>query len=106
PTEIAFTMSEFKWIGAYDVDTRAWGIRPDLNFANWDELVARARKQPLLVGTGGVGDATHIEPAVAAASLGLPVEFVHYPGSSEMAAGMARGEIELASLAVASMGRY
>jgi tripartite-type tricarboxylate transporter receptor subunit TctC len=83
-------------IGAMVRDPNAMVLRSDLGIESFDEFVNTV--SDLRFGTQGVGSAAHTVTLMLSAITGaFPVEelnFVHYSGTSEAQAGMARGEID------------
>lgn len=106
PQEVSFNMSDFTWIGQYQKDIRAFAVRPDLPIDNWDELVEYAKSNTLLVGTPGLGSPPYKEAKLISVLADIPVDYVHYPGSSDVQAGFARKEVEAINLNFNSLMRW
>lgn len=106
PDEIRFKMSEFVWVGQYQKDIRAVGVRPDLPIKNWADLVKYGKKQSILFGTPGVGSPPYKEGQLISKVTGLPIDFVNYPGSKDAQAGIARKEFEAINLNFNSLLRW
>ena len=91
-----YNVTEMPPIGAMVRDPNAMVLRTDLGIESFDEFVDRVSE--LRFGTQGVGSAAHTVTLMLSAITGaFPVEdlnFVHYSGTSEAQAGMARGEID------------
>jgi tripartite-type tricarboxylate transporter receptor subunit TctC len=106
PKEVQLKMAEFEWIGQYTRDIRAIGIHPKMKINTWEELMERSKKKPIKFGTGGVSSSQAREGGLIAAMTGLKLRFIHYQGSKDTQAAMARGEIEMTQLSFTSMMRW
>jgi tripartite-type tricarboxylate transporter receptor subunit TctC len=106
PKEIKFRMAEFEWIGQYRKDIRAIGIHPKLAVKNWNDFMELGKKKSILFGTSGVGSPQAREAQLIAAITGLNIGLVHYQGSNDVQAGMARGEIDATSINFNSLIRW
>lgn len=98
PGEVSFKMDEFRWVGQYQKDIRAFAVRPDMSIESWDDLVEYANSKGLLVGTAGLGSPPFKEAQLIAQLSGLKFDYVHYPGSSDVQAGFARKEVDAINL--------
>ena len=91
-----YDITEMPPIGAMVRDPNAMVLRSDLGIESFGEFVDSVGD--LRFGTQGVGSAAHTVTLMLSAITGaFPVEdlnFVHYSGTSEAQAGMARGEID------------
>jgi tripartite-type tricarboxylate transporter receptor subunit TctC len=91
-----YDVTEMPPIGAMVRDPNAMVLRSDLGIESFGEFVDAVGD--LRFGTQGVGSAAHTVTLMLSAITGaFPVEdlnFVHYSGTSEAQAGMARGEID------------
>ncbi len=91
-----YDIMEMPPIGAMVRDPNAMVLRSDLEIESFGEFVDAVGD--LRFGTQGVGSAAHTVTLMLSAITGaFPVEalnFVHYSGTSEAQAGMARGEID------------
>jgi len=102
PGEIKFDVTKFEYLGMWQEDTRAIGISKFLKASTWQELVARSKQKPILVGTGGAGTSQHIDPLMIEAVSDLKLKYIHYPGSAQTAPAMGRNEVEMEVAQVAT----
>jgi tripartite-type tricarboxylate transporter receptor subunit TctC len=91
-----YDIMEMPPIGAMVRDPNAVVIRNELDIDSFEEFIQAVPE--LKFGTQGVGSAAHTVTLMMSAITGaFPVDdlsFVHYNGTSEAQAGMARGEID------------
>lgn len=93
--EMKFDCADFTWLGIYAFDTSVLVVRPELNIATWEDLVAYSQTHTLNFGTAGVGSNTHTQAAMFLEATGLPANLVHYSdGTSAVIAGFGRGEVD------------
>lgn len=105
--DVTYTLSEFDFLGSlYYADTGLM-VRADLGWETIDDMRAAAAEEPIVFGTTGVGSTAHIEGTfVYGGHLGIPVRFVHYPGTSDVMLAMARGDVQATSFGVNTAARF
>lgn len=95
-TDTTYDITEMPPVGAMVRDPNAMVLSTDLGIDSFEGFVDAVPE--LNFGTQGVGSAAHTVTLMLSAITGaFPVEdlnFVHYDGTSEAQAGMARGEID------------
>ncbi|MDI7258641.1 MAG: tripartite tricarboxylate transporter substrate binding protein [Thermodesulfobacteriota bacterium] len=96
PERVKFDPVKFQYLGMWQDDTRSIGVSNALKVNTWQELVARSKKSPILVGTGGKGTGMHVDPLMMETVSGdLKLRYIHYDGSAQVTPAMGRGEIEM-----------
>lgn len=96
--ELTYRLSEFEFIGSLYYAPTGLLVRSDLNWKTLDDMRTTAAEAPLVFGTTGHGSTAHIEGLfVYDQHLGIPVRFVHYPGTADVMLAMARGEVHATS---------
>lgn len=87
---------DFQPVGACPVAGLVLVVNPATGAANLKEFVDYARKNPVSIGTYGVGSAAHIAVAEMEKFYGIPFTPVHYRGGSPMWADLAGGSLHAA----------
>jgi tripartite-type tricarboxylate transporter receptor subunit TctC len=95
PGQVKFDPTKFIFVGMWQDDTRAIGLSNVLKANTWQELVARSKKSPIVVGTGGKGTGQHVDPLMIEAISDLKLKFIHYDGSAQVTPALGRGEVEM-----------
>ena len=95
PEKVKFDPTKFQFVGMWQEDTRAIGLSNTLKVNNWQELVARSKKSPVTVGTGGKGTGQHVDPLMLETVSDLKLKFIHYDGSAQVTPALGRGEVEM-----------
>ncbi|WP_029041548.1 Bug family tripartite tricarboxylate transporter substrate binding protein [Cucumibacter marinus] len=105
--DVAWKLSEFDFLGSlYAADTGLL-VRSDLGWETIDDMREAAGDEPIVFGTTGVGSTAHIEGLfLYDQHLGIPVRFVHYPGTSDVMLAVARGEVHATSFGVNTAANF
>ena len=103
PGQVKFDPVKFNFLGMWQEDTRAIGLSNTLKVNTWQEIVARSKQSPVLVGTGGKGTGQHVDPLMIEAIGDLKLKFIHYDGSAQVTPALGRGEVEMEVAQVATI---
>ena len=99
--EVKFDMTKFIWIGSLENDDMMIFARADAPFKSIDEIV-KAKEQPKC-GSTGVGSSDYVMSKILEETIGAKVTHVTgYPGSSEIAIALERGEVACMGLTIAT----
>lgn len=94
-------LRRFHWIGAAEKDDMKLFIRSDAPFNSVHELV-KAKQAPRC-GSTGVGSSDFVMSNLLEETVGAKIEnILGYPGSSEIALAMERGEVQCMGLTIAT----
>ncbi len=99
---VRYDLAKFTWIGtAAPVNLTLW-MRKGAGIRNWDELKSSTKE--IVIGGLTAGSSTTVTPLLLAKYQGLKLRVISgYPGSSEAALAMERGEIDGTISQAASM---
>jgi tripartite-type tricarboxylate transporter receptor subunit TctC len=99
--EVQFDLPKFLWIGSLENDDMMLFARADAPFKSVGDIV-RA-KEPPKCGSTGVGSSDYVMSKILEETIGAKVNHVvGYPGSSEIALAMERGEVLCMGLTIAT----
>lgn len=99
--EVKFDLRRFHWIGAAEKDDMKLFMRSDAPYKSVHDLV-RAKQAPRC-GSTGVGSSDFVMSNLLEETIGAKIEnILGYPGSSEIALALERGEVQCMGLTVAT----
>jgi tripartite-type tricarboxylate transporter receptor subunit TctC len=99
--EVQFDLPKFQWIGSLENDDMMLFGRADASFKSIGDIV-RA-KEPPKCGSTGVGSSDYVMSKILEETIGAKVIHVTgYPGSSEIAIAMERGEVACMGLTIST----
>ena len=99
--EVQFDLPKFQWIGSLENDDMMLFGRADASFKSMGDIV-RA-KEPPKCGSTGVGSSDYVMSKILEETIGAKVIHVTgYPGSSEIAIAMERGEVACMGLTIST----
>jgi len=99
--EVQFDLPKFQWIGSLENDDMLLFGRADAAFKSIGDIV-RA-KEPPKCGSTGVGSSDYVMSKILEETIGAKVTHVTgYPGSSEIAIALERGEVACMGLTIAT----
>jgi len=99
--EVQFDLTKFQWIGSLENDDMAMFGRADAPFKSMQDIV-RA-KEPPKCGTTGVGGSDYVLSKILEETIGAKISHVAgYPGSSEIAIAVERGEVVCQGLTIST----
>jgi tripartite-type tricarboxylate transporter receptor subunit TctC len=96
---VPYDIKKWGYIGQIAFTAPGFSIRSDLKLWSFWDAVKRSKEKPIIIGTAGYGDGTHLHPLFTKLFLerkGKEVNFkyVHFKGYTEARASMARREVE------------
>lgn len=99
--EVKFDLLKMNWIGSLENDDMMIFMRSDAPFKSIQEVVKA--KEPPKCGSTGVGSSDHVMSKILEETIGAKVTHVlGYPGSSEIAIAVERGEVACMGLTVST----
>jgi len=99
--EVKFDLRKFNWIGAAEKDDMMMFARADAPFKSIDDVI-RA-KEPPRCGSTGVGSSDYVMSRILEETVGAKFNNVlGYPGSSEIALALERGEVMCMGLTIST----
>jgi tripartite-type tricarboxylate transporter receptor subunit TctC len=99
--EVQFDLPKFQWIGSLENDDMMLFARADAPFKSMSEIV-RSSELPKC-GSTGVGSSDYVMSKILEETIGAKVQHVTgYPGSSEIAIAMERGEVQCMGLTIST----
>ena len=99
--EVQFDLTKFQWIGSLENDDMMMFGRADAPFKSMQDIV-RA-KEPPKCGTTGVGGSDYVLSKILEETIGAKISHVAgYPGSSEIAIAVERGEVVCQGLTIST----
>jgi len=99
--EAKFDLTKFNWIGSLENDDMLLFARADAPFKSIGDII-RAKELPKC-GSTGVGSSDYVMSKILEETIGMKVNHVTgYPGSSEIALAMERGEVACMGLTIAT----
>lgn len=99
--EAKFDLTKFQWIGSLENDDMIMFARADAPFKTIADII-RAKELPKC-GSTGVGSSDYVLSKILDETVGMKVAHVTgYPGSSEIALAMERGEVACMGLTIAT----
>jgi tripartite-type tricarboxylate transporter receptor subunit TctC len=99
--EVKFDLTKFNWIGSLENDDMIMFARADAPFKSVADIIRS--KEPPKCGSTGVGSSDYVMSKILDETVGMKVGHVTgYPGSSEIALAMERGEVACMGLTIAT----
>ena len=99
--EVQFDLPKFQWIGSLENDDMLLFARADAPFKSMSEIV-RAKQTPKC-GSTGIGSSDYVVSKILNETIGAKIEhIVGYPGSSEIALALERGEVQCMGLTIST----
>jgi tripartite-type tricarboxylate transporter receptor subunit TctC len=99
--EVKFDLPKFQWIGSLENDDMLLFGRADAPFKSMGDIV-RAKEAPKC-GSTGVGSSDYVMSKILEETIGAKINHVTgYPGSSEIALAMERGEVLCMGLTIST----
>lgn len=99
--EVHFDLPKFQWIGSLENDDMMLFSRADAPFKSMSEIV-RTKESPKC-GSTGVGSSDYVMSKILEETIGAKIQHVTgYPGSSEIAIAMERGEVLCMGLTIST----
>jgi tripartite-type tricarboxylate transporter receptor subunit TctC len=99
--EVKFDLPKFQWIGSLERDDMMIFMRSDAPYKSIHDVVKA--KEPPKCGSTGVGSSDYVMSKVLEETIGAKVTHVTgYPGSSEIAIAVERGEVACMGLTVST----
>jgi tripartite-type tricarboxylate transporter receptor subunit TctC len=99
--EVKFDLTKMSWIGSLENDDMVIFARADAPFKSVDDII-KARELPKC-GSTGVGSSDYVMSKILDETVGAKVNHVTgYPGSSEIAIALERGEVQCMGLTIAT----
>jgi tripartite-type tricarboxylate transporter receptor subunit TctC len=99
--EVQFDLPKFLWIGSLENDDMMIFGRADASFKSIGDIVKA--KEPPKCGSTGVGSSDYVMSKILEETIGAKVTHVTgYPGSSEIAIALERGEVACMGLTIAT----
>jgi tripartite-type tricarboxylate transporter receptor subunit TctC len=99
--EVQFDMAKFHWIGSLENDDMMMFGRADAPYKSMGDIV-RA-KEPPKCGSTGVGSSDYVVSKILDETIGAKVTHITgYPGSSEIALALERGEVSCMGLTIST----
>ena len=99
--EVQFDLAKFQWIGSLENDDMMLFARTDAPYKSISDII-KAKEQPKC-GSTGVGSSDYVMSKVLEDTIGAKVTHVTgYPGSSEIAIAVERGEVSCMGLTIAT----
>jgi tripartite-type tricarboxylate transporter receptor subunit TctC len=89
---IKFDLTKFSWIGSPIAYPIVLAIRSDLPYKNFSDLLKA--KEPIYLGSTGVGLVDSYFPLILSDYLGLKVKIIQYKGGSEIYLAIERKELD------------
>lgn len=90
--EVKFDMRKFHWIGSAEKDDMMIFMRADAPYKSMGDVVKA--KEPPRCGSTGVGSSDYVMSRILEETIGAKINnIVGYPGSSEIALALERGEV-------------
>jgi tripartite-type tricarboxylate transporter receptor subunit TctC len=99
--EVQFDLARFQWIGSLENDDMMLFARADAPYKSIAEIIKA--KDPPKCGSTGVGSSDYVMSKVLEDTIGAKVTHVTgYPGSSEIAIAVERGEVSCMGLTIST----
>jgi tripartite-type tricarboxylate transporter receptor subunit TctC len=99
--EVQFDLPKFQWIGSLENDDMMMFARADAPFKSVHDII-KAKELPKC-GSTGVGSSDYVMSKILEETVGAKVNHVTgYPGSSEIAIAMQRGEVACMGLTIST----
>ena len=99
--EVKFDLTKMNWLGSLENDDMVLFARADAPFKSIDDII-KAKELPKC-GSTGVGSSDYVMSKILDETVGAKVNHVTgYPGSSEIAIALERGEVQCMGLTIAT----
>ena len=99
--EVKFDLTKFIWIGSLENDDMMLFARADAPFKSVDEIIKA--KDSAKCGSTGVGSSDYVMSKILEETVGAKISHVTgYPGSSEIAIALERGEVQCMGLTIST----
>ena len=99
--EVKFDVRQFRWIGASEKDDMMLFIRADAPFKSIGDIVKA--KEPPRCGSTGFGSTDYVMSRILEETVGAKINnIIGYPGSSEIALALERGEVICMGLTIST----
>ena len=99
--EVKFDITKMNWIGSVENDDMVLFARADAPFKSVDDII-KAKELPKC-GSTGVGSSDYVMSKILDETVGAKVNHVTgYPGSSEIAIALERGEVQCMGLTIST----
>jgi tripartite-type tricarboxylate transporter receptor subunit TctC len=99
--EVKFDLRKFSWIGAAEKDDMMIFSRADAPYKSVGDIIKA--KEPPRCGSTGVGSSDYVMSRILEETVGAKINnIVGYPGSSEIALAMERGEVVCMGLTIST----
>jgi tripartite-type tricarboxylate transporter receptor subunit TctC len=99
--EVKFDLRKFIWLGSLENDDMMLFARADAPFKSIDDIIKS--KEPPKCGSTGVGSSDYVMSKILEETIGAKVTHVTgYPGSSEIALAVERGEVQCMGLTIST----
>lgn len=99
--EVKFDLQNFHWIGSLEKDDMTIFMRADAPYKSIRDVVKA--KEPAKCGSTGAGSSDYVMSKILEETIGAKVNHVlGYPGSSEIAVALERGEVACMGLTVST----
>ncbi|MGH7809186.1 MAG: Bug family tripartite tricarboxylate transporter substrate binding protein, partial [Candidatus Binatia bacterium] len=99
--EVKFDLTKMHWIGSLENDDMMLFARSDAPFKSIDDII-KSKELPKC-GSTGVGSSDYVMSKILEETVGAKVNHVTgYPGSSEIAIALERGEVQCMGLTIAT----
>jgi tripartite-type tricarboxylate transporter receptor subunit TctC len=99
--EVKFDLTKIQWIGSLENDDMVIFARNDAPFKSVDDII-KAKELPKC-GSTGVGSSDYVMSKILEDTVGAKVNHVTgYPGSSEIAIALERGEVQCMGLTIST----
>ncbi|HEU4341731.1 MAG TPA: tripartite tricarboxylate transporter substrate binding protein [Candidatus Binatia bacterium] len=99
--EVQFDLPKFQWIGSLENDDMMLFGRADAPYKSIKDIISA--KEPPKCGSTGVGSSDYVMSKILEETIGAKVNHVTgYPGSSEIAIALERGEVSCMGLTIAT----
>jgi tripartite-type tricarboxylate transporter receptor subunit TctC len=99
--EVKFDLTKMHWLGSLENDDMVIFARSDAPFKSVDDVI-KAKELPKC-GSTGVGSSDYVMSKILEETVGAKVSHVTgYPGSSEIAIALERGEVQCMGLTIAT----
>ncbi|MBI4528810.1 MAG: tripartite tricarboxylate transporter substrate binding protein [Deltaproteobacteria bacterium] len=100
-SEVKFDLPKFQWIGSLEKDDMMLFIRADAPYKSIRDVVKA--KEPPKCGSTGAGSSDYVMSKILEETIGAKINHVlGYPGSSEIALAVERGEVACQGLTVST----
>jgi len=99
--DVKFDLLKFQWIGSLENDDMMLFRRADAPYKSIHDIVKA--KEPPKCGSTGVGSSDYVMSKILTETIGAKIDYVTgYPGSSEIALALERGEVMCMGLTIST----